>query len=183
MAGDVFYQEIKSVDSPRGSIVPDGAVTEEIDGDNVLRIPADTTRVETPIIFPGFRILVEGTELTVAGATIVDAAIYGRTIEARRAVIASDKEIEAEELLQAAGVRGKTVRAARIEAGRVEAVLNVRGAQAVVARSIAVSNGGVRTPLLVTESLDGEDLADASKSWAGGASDGDVPAWLRGGQA
>ena len=77
MTGDVFYQEIKSVDSPRGSIVPEGATTEEIDGQNILRIPATTTRVDAPIIFPGFRIIVEGDQLHVSGDTIVDAAIYG----------------------------------------------------------------------------------------------------------
>ena len=58
MTGDVFYQEIKSVDSPRGSIAPEGATTEEIDGQSVLRIPAATTHVDTAIIFPGFRIIV-----------------------------------------------------------------------------------------------------------------------------
>ena len=83
--------------------------------------------------------------------------------------------------MQAVGVRGKTVRADRIEAGRVEANLNVRGANAVIARSIVVSNGGVRSPLLVTESLEGDDLADASKSWTDGVAAGDVPDWLQGG--
>ena len=50
MTGDVFYQEIKSLDSPRGSIVPNGARTEEVNGESVLTIPAETTHVETPII-------------------------------------------------------------------------------------------------------------------------------------
>ena len=94
MTGDVFYQEIKSVDSPRGSIAPEGATTEEIDGQSVLRIPAATTHVDTAIIFPGFRIIVEGDELHVSGDTIVDAAIYGETLEAQGAVVSSDKEIE-----------------------------------------------------------------------------------------
>ena len=181
MTGDVFYQEIKSVGSPRGSIVPDGATTEEIDGRNVLRIPAATTRVDTPIIFPGFHIIVEGDELHVSGETIVDAAIYGETLEAQGAVVSSDKEIEVVGLMQAVAVSGKTVRADRIEAGRVEAVLNVRATGAVVARSIVITDGGVRAPLLVTESLQGEDLAVASKTWADGIAAGDVPEWLQGG--
>ena len=83
--------------------------------------------------------------------------------------------------MQAVGVRGKNVRADRIEAGRVEAVLNVRATGAVVARSVVVSDGGVRAPLLVTESLQGEDLADVSKSWSDGIAAGDVPEWLQGG--
>ena len=181
MTGDVFYQEAKSVGSPRGSVIPDGAVTEEVDGQSVLRIPAATTRVDTPIIFPGFRIIVEGDELHVSGETIVDAAIYGETLEAQGAVVSSDKEIEVVGLMQAVGVRGKNVRADRIEAGRVEAVLNVRATGAVVARSVVVSDGGVRAPLLVTESLRGEDLADVSKSWSDGIAAGDVPEWLQGG--
>ncbi|MCY3895564.1 MAG: hypothetical protein OXG17_03730 [Chloroflexi bacterium] len=179
MTGDVFYQEIKSVGSPRGSIVPEGATTEEIDGQNVLRIPADTTNVDTPIIFPGFRIIVEGDELQVSGDTIVDAAIYGETLEARNAVVSSDKEIEVVGLMQAVQVSGKTVRADRIEAGRVQAVLNVRATGAVVARSLVITDGGIRAPLLVTESLEGEDLADASKSWDEGIAAGDVPDWLQ----
>lgn len=181
MTGDVFYQEIKSVGSPRGSIVPEGATTEEVDGQNVLRIPASTTRVDSPIIFPGFRIIVEGDELHVSGNTIVDAAIYGETLEARGATVSSDKEIEVVGLMQAVGVRGKNVRADRIEAGRVDAVLNVRATAAVVARSIVVSDGGVRSPLLVTESLDGENLADISRTWTDGIAAGDVPDWLQGG--
>ena len=181
MTGDVFYQEVKSVGSPRGSVVPDGAVTEEVDGQSVLRIPAATTRVDAPIIFPGFRIIVEGDELHVSGETIVDAAIYGETLEAQGAVVSSDKEIEVVGLMQAVHVCGKNVRADRIEAGRVEAVLNVRATGAVVARSVVVSDGGVRAPLLVTESLQGEDLADVSKSWSDGIAAGDVPEWLQGG--
>ena len=183
MTGDVFYQEIKSVDSPRGSIAPEGATTEEIDGQSVLRIPAATTHVDTAIIFPGFRIIVEGDELHVSGDTIVDAAIYGETLEAQGAVVSSDKEIEVVGLMQAIGVRGKNVRADRIEAGRVEAVLNVRATGAVIARSIVVSDGGVRAPLLVTESLEGEDLAVTSKTWADGIAAGDVPDWLQGNPA
>lgn len=181
MTGDVFYQEIKSVGSPRGSIAPEGAVTEEINGQNVLRIPATTTRVDTPIIFPGFRIIVEGDELHVSGDAIVDAAIYGETLEAQGAVVSSDKEIEVVGLMQAIGVSGKTVRADRIEAGRVEAGLNIRATGAVIARSIVIADGGLRAPLLVTESLDGEDLADSSKTWTDGIADGDVPDWLQGG--
>ncbi|MCY3747974.1 MAG: hypothetical protein OXG64_01655 [Chloroflexi bacterium] len=181
MTGDVFYQEIKPVGSPRGSIVPDGATTEEINGQNVLRIPAATTSVDTPIIFPGFRIIVEGAELHVSGETIVDAAIYGETLEAQGAVVSSDKEIEVVGLMQAVGISGKTVRADRIEAGRVEAALNVRATGAVVVRSILVSDGGVRSPVLVTKSLQGEDLADTTKTWAEGIAAGDVPEWLQGG--
>ena len=181
MTGDVFYQDIRSVGSPRGSIVPEGATTEEVNGKSVLRIPAATTHVDTPIIFPGFRIIVEGDELHVSGDAIVDAAIYGETLEAQGAVVSSDKEIEVAGLMQAVGVRGKTVRADRIEAGRVEANLNVRGANAVIARSIVISSGGVRSPLLVTESLEGDDLADVSKSWTDGIAAGDVPDWLQGG--
>ena len=179
MTGDVFYQEIKSVDSPRGSIVPEGATTEEIDGHNILRIPAATTQVDTPIIFPGFRIIVEGDQLHVSGDTIVDAAIYGETLEAQNAVVSSDKEIEVVGLMQAVQVSGKTVRADRIEAGRVQAVLNVRATGAVVARSLVITDGGIRAPLLVTESLEGEDLADESKSWDDGIAAGDVPVWLQ----
>lgn len=180
MTGDVFYQEIKSVGSPRGSIVPEGATTEEVNGESVLRIPASTTHVDTPIIFPGFRIIVEGDELHVSGDTIVDAAIYGETLEAPGAVVSSDKEIEVVGLMQAVSVSGKTVRADRIEAGRVEAVLNVRATGAVVARSIVITDGGLRAPLLVTESLDGDDLADASSSWDDGIAAGEVPDWLQG---
>ncbi len=179
MTGDVFYQEIKSVDSPRGSIVPDGATTEEIDGQNILRIPAETTHVDTPIIFPGFRIIVEGDQLHVSGDTIVDAAIYGETLEARGAVVSSDKEIEVVGLMQAVSVTGKTVRADRIEAERVQAVLNVRATGAVIARTLVITDGGVRAPLLVTQSLDGENLADTSKSWADAITAGDIPTWLQ----
>ena len=179
MTGDVFYQEIKSVGSPRGSIVPPGATTEEINGQTVLRIPAATTRVDTPIIFPGFRIIVEGDQLHVSGDTIVDAAIYGETLEAKGATVSSDKEIEVVGLMQAVSVSGKTVRADRIEAGRVQAVLNIRATGAVIARSVVVTDGGLRAPLLVTESLDGEDLADASRSWDDGIAAGDVPDWLQ----
>jgi len=181
MTGDVFYQDIKSVDSPRGSVVPEGATTEAINGQSVLRIPAATTRVDTPIIFPGFRIIVEGDQLHVSGDTIVDAAIYGETLEAQGAVVSSDKEIEVVGLMQAVRVTGKTVRADRIEAGRVEAVLNIRATGAVIARSIVVTDGGLRAPLLVTESLDGEDLADTSKTWHDGITAGDVPDWLQDG--
>ncbi|MDE2868898.1 MAG: hypothetical protein OXR64_15320 [Chloroflexota bacterium] len=181
MTGDVFYQEIKSVDSPRGSVVPEGATTEEIDGQNILRIPAATTRVDTPIIFPGFRIIVEGDQLHVSGDTIVDAAIYGETLEAQNAVVTSDKEIEVVGLMQAVQVSGKTVRADRIEAERVQAVLNIRATGAVIAKSIIITDGGIRAPLLVTQSLDGEDLADSSKTWTDGIAAGDVPDWLQGG--
>lgn len=181
MAGDVFYQDIKSVDSPRGSVVPEGATTEEIDGQNILRIPAETTHVDTPIIFPGFRIIVEGDELHVSGDTIVDAAIYGETLEAQGAVVSSDKEIEVVGLMQAVSVSGKTVRADRIEAGRVQAVLNVRATGAVVARTVVITDGGVRAPLLVTETLEGENLADTSKTWSDAITAGDVPDWLQGG--
>ena len=181
MTGDVFYQEIKSVDSPRGSIVPEGATTEEINGQNVLRIPATTTRVDTPIIFPGFRIIVEGDQLHVSGDTIVDAAIYGETLEAQNALVTSDKEIEVVGLMQAVQVSGKTVRADRIEAERVQAVLNIRATGAVIAKSIIITDGGLRAPLLVTQSLDGEDLADRSKTWTDGIAAGDVPDWLQGG--
>ena len=180
MTGDVFYQEIKSVGSPRGSIVPEGATTEEIDGQTVLRIPATTTHVDSPIIFPGFRIIVEGEELHVSGDTIVDAAIYGETLEAQGAVVSSDKEIEVVGLMQAVSVSGKTVRADRIEAERVQAVLNVRATGAVIAKSIVIADGGLRAPLLVTETLDGEDLADTSRSWDDGITAGDVPGWLQG---
>ncbi|MDE2901670.1 MAG: hypothetical protein OXP73_01435 [Chloroflexota bacterium] len=179
MTGDVFYQEIKSVGSPRGSIVPPGATTEEVNGQTVLRIPAATTRVDTPIIFPGFRIIVEGDQLHVSGDTIVDAAIYGETLEAQGATVSSDKEIEVVGLMQAVSVSGKTVRADRIEAGRVQAVLNIRATGAVIARSVVVTDGGLRAPLLVTESLDGENLADASRSWDDGIAAGDVPDWLQ----
>lgn len=181
MTGDVFYQEIKSVDSPRGSIVPDGATTEEIDGQNILRIPAATTNVDTAIIFPGFRIIVEGDQLHVSGDTIVDAAIYGETLEAQNAVVTSDKEIEVVGLMQAVQVSGKTVRADRIEAERVQAVFNIRATGAVIAKSIIITDGGLRAPLLVTQSLDGEDLADSSKTWTDGIAAGDVPNWLQGG--
>ena len=179
MTGDVFYQDIKSVDSPRGSVVPEGATTEEIGGQNILRIPAATTRVDTPIIFPGFRIIVEGDRLHVSGDTIVDAAIYGETLEAQGAVVSSDKEIEVVGLMQAVSVTGKTVRADRIEAERVQAVLNVRATGAVIAKSIVITDGGLRAPLLVTQTLDGEDLADTSKSWADAITAGDVPTWLQ----
>ncbi len=181
MTGDVFYREVKTVDSPRGSIAPQGATTEEIDGHNVLRIPATTTHVDTPIIFPGFRIIVEGDQLHVSGDTIVDAAIYGETLEAQGAVVSSDKEIEVVGLMQAVSVSGKTVRADRIEARRVEAVLNVRATGAVIAKTIAITDGGIRAPLLVTETLEGEDLADTSRTWADGTAAGDVPAWLQDG--
>lgn len=179
MTGDVFYQEIKSVDSPRGSIVPEGATTEEIDGQNVLRIPAATIRVDTPIIFPGFRIIVEGDQLHVSGDAIVDAAIYGETLEAQGAVVSSDKEIEVVGLMQAVQVSGKTVRADRIEARRVRAVLNIRATGAVIAKSITVTDGGLRAPLLVTETLEGENLADTSKTWSDAITAGDVPTWLQ----
>lgn len=180
MTGDVFYQDIKSVDSPRGSVVPEGATTEEIDGQNILRIPAETTRVDAPIIFPGFRIIVEGDQLHVSGDTIVDAAIYGESLEAQGAVVSSDKEIEVVGLMQAVSVTGKTVRADRIEAERVQAVLNIRATGAVVAKSIVITAGGLRAPLLVTQSLDGENLADTSKTWHDGITAGDVPTWLQG---
>lgn len=181
MTGDVFYREVKSVDSPRGSIVPDGATTEEINGQSVLRIPAATTRVDTAIIFPGFRIIVEGDQLHVSGESIVDAAIYGETLEAQGAVVSSDKEIEVVGLMQAVSVSGKTVRADRIEAERVQAVLNIRATGAVIAKSITVTDGGLRAPLLVTESLEGENLAVTSKTWSDGIATGDVPGWLQGG--
>lgn len=178
MADDVFYKEIKAVESPRGSIVPEGAITEEIDGEPVLRIPETTTNVDTPIIFPEFRIIVEGSKLHVAGETIVDAAIYGRTLEAMNAVVSAEKEIEVTEILQAAHVRGKTVRAERIEAKCVEADLNVCGTKSVIAQSITVEDGGVRTPILITDQLDGEDLAVDSKDWDSSITNGDVPQWL-----
>lgn len=178
MTGDVFYQETKSLDSPRGSIVPNGARTEEVNGESVLTMPAETTHVETPIIFPDFRIVVEGSELHVAGEGIEDAAIYGRTLEARQAVISADKEIEVTGEIQATGITGKTVRAEKISAGHIEAVLNVRATESVIARSITVTDGGVRAPLLITTSLKGEDFSTSSKSWASGVAEGDVPSWL-----
>ena len=81
--------------------------------------------------------------------------------------------------MQAISVSGKTVRADRIEAHRVQAVLNVRATGAVVAKSLVINDGGVRAPLLVTETFEGEDLADTSKSWDDGITAGDVPTWLQ----
>lgn len=179
MTGDVFYQEIKSLESPRGSIVPNGARTEEINGENVLTIPAEITHVETPIIFPDFRIVVEGSELHVAGPGIEDAAIYGRTLEARQASVSAEKEIEVTGEIQATRIRGKTVRAEKISAGDLEAVLNVRATRSVIARTITVTEGGVRAPLLITNSLQGENLSTTSKTWTSGIADGDVPSWLQ----
>ena len=89
MADDVFYKELKEVDSPRGSIVPEGATTEEVEGEPVLRIPETTISIDTPIIFPGFRIIIEGSKLDISGETIVDAAIYGRTLVAINTVISA----------------------------------------------------------------------------------------------
>ena len=81
--------------------------------------------------------------------------------------------------MQAISVSGKTVRADRIEAHRVQAVLNVRATGAVVAKSLVITDGGVRAPLLVTETFKGEDLAGTSKSWADATAAGDVPTWLQ----
>ncbi len=179
MADDVFYKELKEVDSPRGSIVPEGATTEEVEGEPVLRIPETTISIDTPIIFPGFRIIIEGSKLDISGETIVDAAIYGRTLEAINTVISAEKEIEVTETLRVAHVRGKTVRAERIEAKCVEADLNVYGSKSVIAQSITVEDGGVRTPILITDRLDGEDLSVDSRDWDSSITNGDVPQWLQ----
>jgi uncharacterized 2Fe-2S/4Fe-4S cluster protein (DUF4445 family) len=93
-------------------------------------------------------------------------------------VISAEKEIEVTGEIQATGITGKTVRAEKISAGHIKAVLNVRATESVIARSITITDGGVRAPLLITTSLKGEDFSESSKSWASGVAEGDVPSWL-----
>ena len=179
MAGDVFYQETKPTQSPRGAIVPPGCSVEEVDGRQILRVPAAVTHIETAIIFPGFTLLIEGPELQVAGETIADAAIYVESVEAPATALAAVKEIETTDLLQARSVRGHTVRAGRIEALYVEAELSVRATEAVIAKRVVVHHGAVRTPLLVGDEISGENAARETLNWSQGLAAGSLPDWLQ----
>ncbi len=59
MTGDVFYREVKPTRSPRGSIMPPGCGVEELDGRQMLRIPAYVTTVDTPVVVLGFTIVAD----------------------------------------------------------------------------------------------------------------------------
>ncbi len=178
MTGDVFFQEVKPVTSPRGSIEPPGSIVEQVDGEPVLRIPPEVTRVETPIIYPNFTVVVEGDELEIDGPTIVDAALNCRILRAGQANVHASKDIEVTELIQARRVKGRVIRSARIEAGAVEADLSLVGTESVVAARVTINSGTVRTPVLVTDEMNGDSAAVKTHSWADGATQGLVPDWL-----
>ena len=179
MTGDVFYREVKPARSPRGSIVPPGCQAEEVDGRQVLRIPADVTNVETPIIFPGFTIVIEGDALTVEGPTIVDAAIAGEGLEAPQTTLNTSKEVEVLGLLRVGSVRARIVRGARIESRDIDADVSVRAEEAIVANRVAVRNGAVRAPQLIAADVAGENAADSHVAWSDALAQGLVPEWLR----
>ncbi len=178
MAGDVFFQDVKPADSPRGSIEPPGSTVEQVDGELTLRLPPEMTRVETPIIYPNFTVVVEGDELEIDGPTIVDAALNCRILRAGQANVRASKDIEVTELIQARQVKGRVIRSARIEAGAIEAELSIVGTAAVVTGRATINNGTLRTPVLVTDEMNGDSAALVTHTWADGASQGLVPDWL-----
>ena len=178
MTGDVSDGDVKS---PRGSIVPPGCTLEEIDGRQVLRIPSNVTRVDTPIIFPGFTVVIEAPLFTVDGPSIVNASIASEAIEATESHILTSKEIEVIGLLQAQSVRARIVRGARIEAREIEADVSVRAAESIVVRRVSVRDGAVRAPRVISEELHGENAADESFQWSDAVERGLVPEWLRDG--
>ena len=179
MTGDVFYREVKPTRSPRGSIVPPGCQVEEVDGRQVLRIPADVTNVETPIIFPGFTVVVEGDALTVDGPTIVDAAIAGDGLDAPHTTLTTSKEVEVIGPLRVGSVRARIVRGARIEAHDIDADVSVRAEEAIVARRVKVRDGTVRAPQLIAADVSGENAAESHVAWSDAVAQGLVPEWLR----
>ena len=179
MTGDVFYREVKPARSPRGSVVPPGCQVETVDGRQVLRIPADVTSVETPIIFPGFTIVIEGTELNVEGPTIVDAAVAGEGLEAPHTALTTSKEVEVIGLLRVKSVRARIVRGARIEAEDIDAGVSTRAEEAIVARRVTVRDGTVRAPQLIAADVSGENAAESHVAWDDALAQGLVPEWLR----
>ncbi len=178
MTGDVFYREVKSARSPRGSIVPPGCRVETVDGRQELRIPADVTQVETPIVFPGFTVVVEGDELNVDGPTIVDAALAAEGLEAPNTVLTSQKEVEVIGLLRVKSVRARIIRGARIEAQAIDAGVSTRAEEAIVARRVTVRDGTVRTPQLIADDVGGENAAESHVGWDDALAQGLVPEWL-----
>ena len=167
MTGDVFYREVKPTRSPRGSIVPPGCQVEEVDGRQVLRIPADVTNVETPIIFPGFTVVVEGDALTVDGP------------DAPHTTLTTSKEVEVIGPLRVGSVRARIVRGARIEAHDIDADVSVRAEEAIVARRVKVRDGTVRAPQLIAADVSGENAAESHLAWSDALAQGLVPEWLR----
>ena len=179
MTGDVFYREVKAARSPRGSIVPPGCHLETVDGRQELRIPADVTHVETPIVFPGFTVVVEGAELNIDGPAIVDAALAAEGLEAPNTVLTSEKEVEVIGLLRVKSVRARIVRGARIEAQAIDAGVSMRAGETIVARNVTVRDGAVRAPQLIAADVSGENAAESHVGWDDALSQGLVPEWLR----
>lgn len=181
MTGDVFYREVKSARSPRGSIVPPGCHLETVDGRQELRIPADVIHVETPIVFPGFTVVVEGAELNIDGPAIVDAALAAEGLEAPNTVLTSEKEVEVIGLLRVKSVRARIVRGARIEAQAIDAGVSTRAEEAIVARSVTVRDGAVRAPQLIAADVSGDNATESHVGWDDALAQGLVPEWLRDG--
>lgn len=179
MTGDVFYQEVKPARSPRGSIVPPGCHVETVDGRQELRIPADVTHVETPIVFPGFTVVIEGDELNIDGPTIVDAALAAEGLEAPNTTLTTPKEVEVIGLLRVKSVRARIVRGARIESDAIDAGVSTRAEEAIVARNVTVRDGAIRAPQLVASSVSGENTAESHVAWDDALAQGLVPEWLR----
>ncbi len=177
--GDVFFRDVKPIESPRGSIVPPGCTTEEVDGEQILRISAGVTEIATPIIFPTFSIVIESPRLAIDGDTIQDAALYAVSVRAPDTDLSAVRELEVTGLMQVRSVRGRTVRAGRIEARRVEADLSVRATEAVVAKQVSVKDGSIRTPKLVSGDVTADNQAVQTVSWDAAAAAGEVPDWLR----
>ena len=179
MAGDVFYRDVKAVATPRGSIVPEGAVAEEVDGRQILRIPAAVTEIATPVIFPGFTVVIETESLTIAGDAIEDAALFADNVQALGTDLRAEKQIEVTGTFQARSVRAMTVRGARIEAVQVESDIAVRATDIVVIKELVIHAGGLRAPRLVNQTFDGENNAGETVDWEDGIKVGDVPEWLQ----
>jgi hypothetical protein len=179
MAGDVFYRDVKAATTPRGSIVPAGAVAEEVDGRQILRIPAGVTEIATPIIFPGFTVVIEAESLTIAGDAIEDAALFADNVQALGTDLRAAKQIEVTDTFQARSVRAMTVRGARIEAVRLESDMAVRATEIAVIKELVIHSAGLRAPRLVNQEFDGENNAGETLDWADGIKRGDVPEWLQ----
>lgn len=175
--GDVFFQDVKPTESPRGSVVPPGCRTEEVNGEQILRIPINVTEVETPIIFPSFTIVIESTKLSISGDAIVDAALYAAAVRAPNTDLTADRELEVTGLMQVHSVHGRIVRGGRIEALRIDADLSVRATETLVAKQVNVLDGSIRTPKLVTSDFSGDNQAIQTFSWNAAADE--VPDWLQ----
>jgi hypothetical protein len=178
MTGDVFYREVKPTRSPRGSIVPPGCEVKEIDGRQILHIPADVAKIDTPIVFPGFIVIIEAPSLTIEGPTIVDAALAAEGLEASGTAITTSKEVEVIGLLQARSVRARIVRGERIEAQEIDADVSVCATGTIVARSVTVRDGAIRASQLIAGAVSGEKAAADSIDWSDGMTRGLVPEWL-----